>query len=315
MNEANLYKPFKTLNECSVAIYIDTKYNDCSIDVRYGIIEKYFGTIYAEKDLKFFFSRVEAIPTMFPKQFLCDLVNIDNKLEEICGNPYRYVKAKILNCLTCNLPIGNFSAKQFKAQKYFYDKKSEECYIISFKCKECETVYFPSYYVATDGLRKFYERSLEEKYISFTQESVFEILLLKSFTIDVVYKHASYSNFTNAHNSLFEHEKQSQDDRSLLFDKRLCETWLYFNLLIFKKEFDGTLKNFNAPFVQNLDDELKLNHQNFYSHFTKKWMHHQKDCKHPKCSLALNIDGNHKVNRLTCLFEKNILAFDRLNSK
>ena len=30
----------------------------------------------------------------------------------------------------------------------------------------------------------------------------------------------------------------------------------------------------------------------------------KKVCKHPKCKAALNIDGNHKVTRLTCLFNE-----------
>ncbi len=36
--------------------------------------------------------------------------------------------------------------------------------------------------------------------------------------------------------------------------------------------------------------------------FIKKWSTHE--CKHPSCKRALNIDGNHKVTRLTCLFNE-----------
>ena len=120
---------------------------------------------------------------------------------------------------------------------------------------------------------------------------MFETLLLKSLTIDIVYKHASFSNFSNAYNSLYENEKKFDQDRSTLIDKRLCECWLYYNLLIFIKEHNGTLSTFNAPYIQDLDEEIKKNHRSFFTHFTKKWMNHKKDCKHPKCSIALNIDA------------------------
>ena len=34
----------------------------------------------------------------------------------------------------------------------------------------------------------------------------------------------------------------------------------------------------------------------------KKGEAHLSKCKNPKCSVAINVDGNHKVNRIKCFF-------------
>ena len=107
-------------------------------------------------------------------------------------------------------------------------------------------------------------------------------------------------------NALFENEKKDENCRNVLKHRTLCEAWLYFNLLIFMKEFKGKLSEYNAPFLQDLDLELRRLNSDYYAHFKNKWMNHSKNCKHPKCSVALNIDGNHKFTRLTCLYKNNL---------
>jgi hypothetical protein len=54
------------------------------------------------------------------------------------------------------------------------------------------------------------------------------------------------------------------------------------------------------PTIENLDTTITQLIQFLLPTFTKKWSTHK--CKHPNCRVALNIDGNHKVTRLTCLF-------------
>jgi hypothetical protein len=141
--------------------------------------------------------------------------------------------------------------------------------------------------------------------------------MLKGLTNDIIYKHASYSNFSNAYNALFNNKSVNNNERNCLQYKRLCEAWLYYNLLTFIKEENGILFDYNAPFIQDLDSELKRLKDSYYSLFKRKWMNHinGKQCKHPNCSVALNLDGDHKVTRLTCLYNKNMKKTNEFNSE
>ena len=152
--------------------------------------------------------------------------------------------------------------------------------------------------------------------IALSDETVFEMLLLKSLTLDIMYKHASYSNFSNALNALFCNEKE-ENNRNILQHRRLCEAWLYYNLLVFIKEYFGNLLDFNAPYIQDLDMEIRRLNKDFYFHFMNKWMNHidKKICKHPKCSIALYIDGDHKITRLTCLHKNNLKKSDEFDKE
>lgn len=46
--------------------------------------------------------------------------------------------------------------------------------------------------------------------------------------------------------------------------------------------------------------------------FINKWTEH--NCCHPNCKTALNFDGNHKINRLTCLYDNNYLDSPEIKS-
>ena len=204
----------------------------------------------------------------------------------------------------------------YSAKIYYFAKQSENCTIVSYMCNFCKIYFYSSYYIESNGIRKFYENSINEKYIAFTNETVFEILLFKSLTMDIIYKHSSYSGFANAHNALFDNQNDDENDRNILIYKRLGECWLYYNLLIFVKEYFGKLSDFKAPFIQDLDSTLTKQEKNFYGHFKKKWLSHSylKICEHPKCSSALNIDGNHKVTRLTCLCNSKLVTSEEFSS-
>ena len=64
--------------------------------------------------------------------------------------------------------------------------------------------------------------------------------------------------------------KESNKERSPLVDKRLTESWFYFHLLLLHKEYFGTLSEFKAPLVQDLDESIIFNRNLFMENFHKQ---------------------------------------------
>ena len=123
-------------------------------------------------------------------------------------------------------------------------------------------------------------------------------------------KHASFKNYCASYNGLL-HSDISKDIRSraYLIDKRLCESWFYYNYLIIKKANKEVANLFDYdPQMQNLDEALGKMRSVLFPCFVKKWSEHT--CGNPNCSMAINIDENHKLSRLTCIYDN--IYFDSL---
>ena len=305
----SLYKPFESIDDSSIALYINDKFCHIEEKKRYELINRYFRTGYGTDELKKFFGRAFVYSTKFPFNFIKnhDLINIklDEIIQELSGQSNIFIKSSQTSCSTCCQSLDKGNQIYYTAQLYSHGIKPTKCYIVGYECLICKTLHLPSYYISKIGFKTFYEESLSSRYFSITTESVFEVLLIRSLTSDILFKQSSFSAFTNSYNSLFDNVKQNKDDRTELVDKRICEIWFYYNLIQFRKDMYGKLSDFKGPTVENLDDVIREHHVHFHSFFTNKWMSHK--CNHPKCCVALNIDGDHKINRLTCLHYDEVL--------
>jgi hypothetical protein len=67
------------------------------------------------------------------------------------------------------------------------------------------------------------------------------------------------------------------------------------------------------PYVQDLDTIINGLRKHLFSHFVNKWSSHH--CDHSNCKKALNIDGNHKVNRLKCMYDNIYLNSKEIKSQ
>ena len=314
MSDDWLYKPFKNINESSIAIYLSQTLIGLDINLRCKIINKYFHTEYSQIDLKNFLSRAETFTSKYPIGFIQSIGSIDKFIRSVCEDVGWIIVEPLMKCcVSCSSIFIDCQKKYYSAQLYYYAQISTKCSVVSFECSFCKTIHYPSYYITNANERFFYENACIERLISFTNETVFETLIFRSLTYDIVFKHASFSNFSNAYNALHDHLKEDNCDRCTLIEKRLTESWFYFNLLIFIKEYFGSLANFKAPYVKDIDFEIDKFQGLFIKNFHSKWLNHT-NCGHQNCSVALNIDGNHKVTRLTCLhIDKKI--FDQLACK
>ena len=169
--------------------------------------------------------------------------------------------------------------------------------------------------------REIFKNILSLEFISFTSETIFELLVLKSFDSHLIYNHASFKGFANSYNHFFDsfsiYINENSNKRCVLNRRRLSESWFYYKFIQYYNEFNGGLENFPMPFVKDLDVELNKIKQSVQSHFIKKWSsdYHLKKCINLNCSTAVVMDGNHKINRIKCLYDEEFIRIPELESK
>jgi hypothetical protein len=262
------------------------------------------------RHFELFLERIKIFSTFFPVKFLNDMEKMQSSYMPEKNEVFR---PSISQCLNCNKSLQDASETIYQIKVYRFGKKSNSGSLISLKCKFCESKHFLSYAIISETkIKKFYNDSLNSHYIAFSAETVFEALLLKSVTIDLMFKHASFVSLVGAHNSLL--DNNPLEHRGMLIDKRLSEAWLYYNLLLFHFEYFSSLNEFNAPSIENLDKDIKNARKYLFPFFVNKWtgIYHKSICSHVSCSKAINIDGNHKCNRLTCMFDGYVYDSDEI---
>ena len=62
-----------------------------------------------------------------------------------------------------------------------------------------------SFYKTKEGSVYFYKNCYQQKFISFTNETVFEIKILNHLSYDINYKHSSFKNYCAAYNAFYKH--------------------------------------------------------------------------------------------------------------
>ena len=170
---------------------------------------------------------------------ICLILNLTlpNKLDElfqdVSNDSNIFIKCLKLKCMSCHeMSLDKCNIKYYAGQLYSHGNKPQKCFIVGKECIKCRTLHLPSYFVSK-GNRTFYDDTLLNRYFAITQETVYEILLLRSLPKDILFKHNSFTAFTNSYNSLFDNTKQNKEDRTELVDKR---TWFYYHLLKCRKK-------------------------------------------------------------------------------
>ncbi len=62
------------------------------------------------------------------------------------------------------------------------------------------------------------------------------------------------------------------------------------------------LERISDQIIENMDKRISQLKPHLLPHFIKKWSSHV--CIHPSCKREINIDGNNKLIRLTCIFNE-----------
>ena len=141
----SLFHPFKTMDDVIVAFHI---MNICKIygnTYSFTIIKKYFEQDIQENDLKFLFSRIQCLKELFPLNYVIKKAEIEEKIEKILQNcEDQILKTERDNCYECSalLKKDEENSNQHKGRIYYYNKKSADCLLISFKCKNVKQLIF-----------------------------------------------------------------------------------------------------------------------------------------------------------------------------
>lgn len=163
----------------------------------------------------------------------------------------------------------------------------------------CKASFSLSFY-STKKKRLFYQGFLSNQFISFSNETVFEVLLLDKLTCDIIFKRCSFQSFVNSYNYFNQYYL-----KSLVFlqEKRLIETWYFYKLTKTKLELNPN-DELTAPFVYEIDICLEKTNRMILPFFIKKWSgeEHRLKCLNKNCSHSISVDGNHKINRLKCFY-------------
>jgi hypothetical protein len=308
----SIYYPFKEVNQFYTAAYVYSRFkylNDKNEIIT--LIEKIAKQKLSTEDFVFFTNKIDLnLQKIYPSDFFKNVIYIDREIANSTSNNniyYSSFKISFDKCYSCKSQLSNENIQTFEAVVYFASSSTQRCNNINYVCKKCKAQHFFSYWINNRNQKFFYDDSHSRDFVSFSTRTIFEVTLLNTLTSDLMFKHTSFSAFSNSHNCNFENQNI---ERGALCYKRLTESWFYFHLLKYIKEFNN-MNDFEVPDINQLDKSLETIRSSLSVNFTKKWSNGHY-CKSKDCSKILNVDGIWKLNRLKCLFEDFMLCSEEL---
>ena len=308
--------PFSNLSDFFKSLLVISKFKTANL-MSCRKIELIISEKISQTSLKHFISRVTSFPHMYDLNFWKHLPTLESQINDLLESNNENVcefLCELRNCIFCNDKLNSEADIYYNGRVYFYGKPSQSCYIGLKKCKHCRTEHYLSYADVPNKGRIFYKNIIESKFISFTNQTVFEKLFICSIKIDFFFKHSSFLNICQHHNQLF--NVNNENYRNNLNEKRLAETWYQFNLIMFDIEYDlNPDDQIYGKQIQYLDESIYSRRKYFLPFFIKKWTStaHSSSCKNVNCSHSVNVDGNWKCFRLKCAYEDAYLVSDELN--
>jgi hypothetical protein len=143
-------------------------------------------------------------------------------------------KTNLRNCFTCKQSLQSGKLHKHEALVYFASKLPQKCQNNYTECQKCSTKHFMSYYITKNEDRFFYKTCLESDFIAFTNQTIFEMKLLRMVSSDIFYKHASFKGFCSSYNYNFMNEYTKRHN---LIHHRLTDSWFFYKLLVSIQEY------------------------------------------------------------------------------
>jgi len=200
-------KPFENMNQCCIALDIIYKFK--SIIYCVDIISKFFKKEFSVDDIDKFYKRAQSFPKMFPIEYINNLERVKLQIDYLASDLRQIIRNNDINKFcNCNQILLINTTSLIEAQLYQYCAKSKPCYIEKKECSNCKYSFYLSFYTNNKKERFFYSNCTTNKFISITNETVIETLLLKSLNSDIIYKHSSFKNYCASYNSLFNHSSK-----------------------------------------------------------------------------------------------------------
>jgi hypothetical protein len=313
-------QPLKNFDELLYTIYLLTHLKHLHLDSLCLILERITHRVFLRSDLELFMRKLSLFSEQYGINFFSTIHDLPEMINNILKSESKCLKfvSPAISCSFCSSKSLNEMNGE-DAISYFVSQKPMKASIIAKKCFNCGACHYLSY-AEKEQSRKPFDYFTENRFIAFSRETIFETHILKMFTSDLLFKHSTFQGFCSAFNHLSSFANylyQCIPDRIYLEEKRLIENWFIYKAMKFSEEYFFGLDGLPFPYLKNLDNYLRCLKPYLLPYFCKKWsgIYHKSLCRHPNCSLTVNLDGNFKCNRLKCMFENVFMKVQEIGKR
>ena len=188
-----LNKQFSSPEQYFTALFIITNYSGNVITTLVELIFKSTGIKLLTSEVLALKERIEIFPEMHGRNYFLKS-NLKEELDHFLNsqNAVEFSTNKEI-CDLCNssIHLSSSNPKKSNAVCYYFASAPKKAYIYIKECSFCDSQHYLNYAIK-NGKKVFFEGSINDKFLAFTDESIFERLLLDSFTADLITKHSSF---------------------------------------------------------------------------------------------------------------------------
>lgn len=210
---------------------------------------------YSENEVSFIMNMfkcnfsVSKIPTSF-FSILSKVVSLTNEYLITSAEKCYFCSPSSQTCL-----LDDKNIREYTAILYSIGEAPKEIKHYSKVCATCNASHYLTY-ASKGSERIYYKESLKKKYISFSDETIFETLFLQSVTANIVFNHTTFYGLCDSFNYLFQASNIGQIKRFKMHKDRLIEYWYYYKLLEFWDEYEQLEKLRTNCDIKYLDQHL-----------------------------------------------------------
>ena len=191
--------PFNEINHFHAAAYLYLRFNYLDNENEIiDLIEKITNKRLSQNEFVFFRDKLQTnFQNNFPIEFLSKINEIDRKISNITlstNTPVKPFKTSLIYCKTCNNELIHDNTQDFNAFVYFASNLTRPCVNKNVLCKNCKTQHYYSYFINDKNQKFFYDECLSNDFISFTNQTIFEIKIFKISSLRAFQK-CSFSSF------------------------------------------------------------------------------------------------------------------------
>jgi len=269
-------EPFLILDDYLITCFILTNYSLFGLATLIEIVR----LITTKKNitlhqLELFNKRIIACPELYATKFF-ENNNLRQEIDVLLEKEnVIHFNSPANECIFCNARLSN-KTKDYQAMVYYDSSKPKKAVINSKICDICNASHFISYAENSQKERKPLETILNSKFIAFTNETIFDRIILERLTAGLLCDHATFMGYVSSHNHLFDCEKDYLENketvkRSCLNEKRLIEAWFFYQFLKVKNEITDNKVQCEFPTIEQLDSVILQLKPSLLPFFIKKW--------------------------------------------
>jgi hypothetical protein len=310
--------PFACAFDFYTAMLVINNVKTTSIDLITNKINKLLKKTYELKEVEKFVTKIKLKSELYGLNFFSNTTTLIKTINEVKEFDYDIeFNCSDRVCLFCNSKLNEIMTinKSYQAVTYKVNNKPLKTNLNAKVCTICKAIHFP-FYAQREKEKKIKSEFYKSDYICFTRETVIEKKILDSVTADLLFKHGSFKGYCDSYNYLNDNSNADQP-RDELTEERITENWLYYKMIQFQLEKNGSIDSMTFKPMYELDIALREIKSQFMPFLAKKWSgeHHMSNCTSQSCSRIICIDGDWKINRLRCMYEKDTMSVQEISNQ